>query len=388
MQKITRNVARSLAAGVAGALLAGGMAGPAQAAIIRIPVQPKPPQPKPPITVIDIPSDLRVEGLEATQLSRGVLAGTWQIKATMKNTLKAFPGGGTLVIRRSTGGMIPVEPPYLFGPSSEDEGTVLAQKPIPPMAVGATLTLDAISTKRGIFTAQIVAPFADPDVNQPEFPEAPKTNNSKSVNKLTPKQFWLDTGFLETHLASLTSQLKLRLDKSDSFARLGDYESHWTIADVASPNGIIPSWAVRDINYVDSLEIAGNNSLVLLMKFDTSGAELDGPFVDLNANPVEVTVRLPLTFSQQSQFLYCADLPQIEVNARLDGLPAGWASVQTDFNNKIANAVRDVFTHEKVQQKLEYELNRQIRDKMLKNNGRITGVALQGSMKIHAEVGD
>jgi hypothetical protein len=33
-------------------------------------------------------------------------------------------------------------------------------------------------------------------------------------------------------------------------------------------------------------------------------------------------------------------------------------------------------------------LNRQIRDKMLKNNGRITGVDFQGSMKIHAEVGD
>jgi hypothetical protein len=42
MQKITRNVARSLAAGAAGALLAGAMAGPSQAAIIKIPVKPNP----------------------------------------------------------------------------------------------------------------------------------------------------------------------------------------------------------------------------------------------------------------------------------------------------------------------------------------------------------
>jgi hypothetical protein len=343
----------------------------------------------PKIEVIQIPSDLRVESLEAAQLTRGVLAGSWQIKATLKNTVKAFPGGGKLVIRRTTGGMVPVEPPYLFGPSVEDQGTVLAEKPIPAMAVGQTLTLETISTKRAIFTAQIVSPIGDPDDDQPEFPEGPKTNNSQSVNKLTPKQFWLDTGFLETNLAGLTSQLKLRLDKTDSYARLGsDYESHWTIGDVPSPLGGVSSFAVRDINAESTLEIAGNNSLVLLLKFDTAGVELDSPFVKLNANPVEVSVRLPLSYSAAAQFLYCADQPQIEVNAQLAGLPAQWGSVQTDFNNKIANAVRDVFSHDKVQQRLEFELNRQIREKMLKNNGRITGVVMQGSMKIHAEVGE
>jgi hypothetical protein len=387
MQKITRNVARSLAAGAAGTLLAGAMAGPAQAAIIKIPVKPNP-QPKPPIQVIQIPSDLRVDALEATQLTSGVLAGSWRIKATLKNYVKAFPGGGTLVIRRTTGGAVPVAPPFLFGPTAPDDGVVLAQKAIPALAVGQSMTLETLSPKRAIFVAHVSAPIGDPDDNQPAFPEGPSSNNIKSVNKLTPKAFWLDSGFMDTQLEGITSQLKLRLDKTDSFAKLGDYESHWTIADVPAPNGVLPSWAVRDINYESTLGIAGTNSLVLLLKFDAAGAELDGPIIDLNAKPVEVSVKMPLSYNPAYQFLYCADQPQIEVNAKLGGLPSGWASVQTDFNNKIANAVRDVFSNEKVQQKLEYELNRQIRDKMLKNNGRITGVDFQGSMKIHAEVGD
>jgi hypothetical protein len=387
MKNNTRNVARSLTAGVAGALLAGSLTAPAEAAIIKIPVKPKPPVPK--IEVIQFPSDLQVASLEATQLTGGVLSGAWRIKATLKNTVKAFPGGGKLVIRRTTGGMIPVEPPYLFGPSVEDQGTILAEKPIPAMAVGQTLTLETISTKRAIFVAQVVSPIGDPDDNQLEFPEGPKTNNSQSVNKLVPKQFWLDTGFVQTQLDALTSQIKLRLDKTDSYAKLGTYyESHWKTADVNSPLSGAADLAVRDINAESTLEIAGTNMLVLLMKFDTAGVELDSPLVKLNASPVEVAVRMPLSYNAASQFVYCADQPQIDVSAKIVGLPAQWGSVQVDFDNRIANAVRDVFSHEKVQQRLEFELNRQIREKMLKNNGRITNVDMLGWMKIHAEVGE
>jgi hypothetical protein len=362
----------NLAASAAvGAMLAGS----AQAA----------PKITPPVKIV-LPADLRMDSIEATPFG-GLLAGSWHVKATLRNYVSKYPGGGTLIISRTSGGTIPTEPGSTFGPTVPDGGTIIAQKAVPALAVGQTLTVEGVTKGRAIFVANVQAPYADPDANQPPFPELPHTNNSKSVNTLTPRNFWLDSGWLETYLEGLTSQIKLRLDSNDAVGKLGtEYESHSKTAQVASPLGL--KWDVRDINYHDTLEIAGTNSLVLLMRFETDAAELAGAILPAaNANPIEVKVQMPLAFNQGQQFFLCSDQPQIVVEAPLSGLPGSWTGVQSDFNSRLADAVRDLFSHPKVQERLEYELNHQIREQMLKGYGRIVGVDFNGSMKIHAEIG-
>src|SRR5688572_4341703 len=87
--------------------------------IIARPIEPRPPidpepDPEPPIPPVKMP-DLRVETFEVTQIG----ADSWKLRAVVRNgpspastQVAAYPGGGSLVLGRSTGGTTVVEPPH------------------------------------------------------------------------------------------------------------------------------------------------------------------------------------------------------------------------------------------------------------------------------------
>jgi hypothetical protein len=392
----TINFDRAFVASLVGAGLVAACAGPAAADYKIAPRGPIITQP-----IVKLKPDLKLEALSVTPQGTG-----WLITATLKNTLGEYPGGGQFLLTRSSGGTSVPEPsanpndPWLIFP---DQGTKLASKPIPKMSVGQTLSLSALSAKRGIFRAEAasIGPSGpDMDDGSP-VDDANSSNNSMQVNKLIPKTSNLDVGWVGAYLDVLTSSIRIKLDRYDAYTQIVGfpYESHFAAPEVLKylGNGVTGHWRVSSVNYQSGVKGVADNRLNLGLTFEKNGAELSGyatgpgaPEAEVesyDADPIQVSVSLPLTYQAGIQLIGLG-APVVSVNAPLKSLPGSMAFLQTDFNNKLRNAVQDMFANESAQRWMEYQLNKKVREQMLKGYGRITGVEFNGYLSLHTEVAE
>jgi hypothetical protein len=383
MNQIKTNVARVLGAGAAAAALAVSLVTPAAAG-------PNPPKVAP---------NLVLESISATP---GFGRGVWNVQATLRNKVTNYPGGGELAIWRTSGGTILTSPPIGEGfPAVDDQGKLLTSKPIPAMAVGDTLTISTTTTGRAIFVAEarsIPHELDSPGSGSPLAENSP-SDNSKSVNILLSKQIDIAYDQLTQLIGGTLSQFQLHLNSSGAYAKLpGLYESHWNIADATQKIGALEyHWSVNDVNLTKTDPAMYYNTLVLTHRFETTASELKATTrikltttttvngKDLNASPIEVRDELPVQYNGQFQMFFLG-APKVTAHASL-GLAATYKWLQSDFDAKLANPVRDMFGYDKVNEKLQYELNHAIRQQLLKG-GRIVGVSFQpGAIRLNAEVG-
>jgi hypothetical protein len=379
-----RRLGRALVLGAAGAALVASLAGPAAARAIVIPT---------------VPADLQMEKFEVTDVGNGF----WNLKATLRNggsnppfTMKTYPGGGKLRLKRGTGGMTPLAAPFLFA-SVPDPIQTLAERTIPSLKRGEATTLEVWSKGRAVFYAVAEPASIVPDSSN-SLPEVNTANNSKVVNKLKAGQFNVSTSQLQQYLNSVAGQIQIHLNKSDAFAKLpGFYESHWNIAD-AIRDDVLPEgaahWSMQDVNIQSAfVSMGAGGRLIVTLTFETGGAELNGHqepgpdnvVPDLNASPVTATVQMPLQFNAQFQYLFCGQ-PQVTVEADLATPWPAQPWVATDFRSKVKNAVTDLFNYTQVSQKIAYEINRQIKQQAVPN-GRIVSADYNASyIKLHTEV--
>jgi hypothetical protein len=151
---------------------------------------------------------------------------------------------------------------------------------------------------------------------------------------------------------------------------------------------------VNDINLSSAGIGIADKSLALTMQFETGGDEIVG-WVDggpdwlapnVNASPLNVTVKLPLTYNSAAQFFFYSSA-QVSVNAHwsLNGpLPD---SLLPDINGKIADGIKSMLNDDMVHAQIEYELNKQIRLQLLKG-GRILSASVQPTqVNLSCEVG-
>jgi len=345
------------------------------------------------------PADLVLEQLDVTPLAGGF----WKLQATLRNGTTnpkgfrmSYPGGGWLVLSRNSGGTMVVEPPAMF-PAVPDGGQELAKKAIPALASGQAISLSAVTKGRAIFIAAALPNLPVIDGPKTSLPEVNKDNNSKSVDKLIPLNLTVNSALLQTFLGPLVDQCQVRFDKNDSFVKVpGVVEKHWTIGeavmDLPWPLGEA-RWYVHDINLIDRQVGIEGGGLSLDLTFETNDPEIvgwvdGGPdwlAPDVNANPLKVSVRLPLSYNAWGQFFYYHD-PQVAVNAHwsLNGpLPD---SLLPDINGKIESAVRDLLNNPKLKAQIEFELNKQIH--ALLKGGRIVAANIQPTqIQLSVEVG-
>jgi hypothetical protein len=384
----SRGLGRALGAGCAIAALAGSLAGPAAGQFRVVPTQPA-------NMTYFIAPDLQMEKFEVTDVGNGF----WNLKATLRNggsnpspLMRTYPGGGKMRLKRATGGTTPYPAPFLFAAAPDPE-VVLAERTLPPLARGQATTLEVWTKGRAIFSAVVdLAP------GQNSLPEANPANNNKTVNKLISRQFNISTGQLEQYLGTLMGQFQIRLSKTDSFAKLpGFYESHWNLADVvmAVPQlNTNARWAVSDVKYHTAvISMGAQGRLALTLYFETLFDEVvgiaeGGPIgavPHLNAGFVKAGVIIPLEYIPHLQYFACR-APQVSAESNLQILAPATDWVKKDFENKIKNAVFDLFSDEKVKQKISYELNRQIKQHGVPG-GRIMSVDVNASyFKLHTEV--
>jgi hypothetical protein len=387
---------RTFAAALVGAGLVAANAGPVAADYKIAPRGPIITRP-----IVKLKPDLKLEALSVTPQGTG-----WLITATLKNTLGEYPGGGQFLLTRTSGGTSVPQPsadpndPWLIFP---DQRTKLASKPIPKMSVGQTLTLSALSTKRGIFRAEAAsAGPSGPDIDDGSpVDDASSSNNSMQVNKLVAKTSNLDVGWVGAYLDVLTNSLRIKLDRYDAYTQIVGfpYESHFAVPEVMKSmgSGATGHWRVSNVSYQSGVKGVADNRLNLALTFEKNGAELSGyatgpgaPGAEVenyDADPIQVNVSLPLTYQTGIQFIGLG-APIVSVNAHVKSLPASMAFLQTDFSNKLRNAVQDMFENESVQRWMEYQLNRKVREQMLKGYGRITGVEFNGYLSLHTEVAE
>jgi len=377
MDKRVENVARKLAAGVAGAILAGTLLAPRGAFAL--------PRTNP-ITgdtdpvIVEPQPDLRLELFQVTDMG----GDNWKLRATVRNgpaggssLIDAYPGGGSLVISRSKGGTSVVEPPSPNYPAIPDPVTVLKQVPIPALASGQAMSAEVITHGKAVFTAR-AASLAGFDSNL--------SNNSKTVSKLLSFSFTVDNTLLHAFLNPIVDTFQAHLNRKDSFVRLpGYFERFFDIPDATK--GLFPfvtaHWYVNDINLTDTRVDLASRSLSVSFNFETNGDEIVG-FVDngpdflapnINASPLQINIKLPLGYNSVAQCFFYGT-PQVSVNAHwdLNNLPD---FLLPDINGKISDAIKKLLSETTVKQRLEFELNKQIHARL--NGGRIASALINDS---------
>jgi hypothetical protein len=350
-----------------------------------------------PVVTPSVPPDLQIEKFEV----KAPVNGFWHLKATLRNggnnphlLMRTYPGGGKLRLKQSTGGTTPNPAPFQM-PTYPDSPKLLAEKTIPALARGQAITLEVLTKKRALFIA--VAEPAGGGPNPSILPEVNKENNILRVNALLTKHFMISAPELQQFLGDLTGQFQIHLNSNDSFVRLpGFYESHWNIADAIAEVPRLETrahWAMTDVNYRNAgISLGNEGRLMLTLHFETNNAEIDGfpelgangAVPDLNASFVMATVEMLLQYDAATQYFFCRG-PSVAVGSSLDVLAPAADWVKTDFENKVKNAVFDLFSDEKVKQKISYELNRQIKQYFVPE-GRIIDVQYKpGTIKLLTE---
>jgi hypothetical protein len=418
MNNGTLIVARAVTLGAVGAVLSGSLAGPARAAravqpittrpVTTTPIQPVATDPaiaKPvtglnPVILFKF-ADLRLESFDITPMG----GNNWKLKATLRNgspnptdNRQTYPGGGWLIIGRTSGGTIVSAPPAEPFAAVPDNGQQLKKVAIPALANGQAITVEVTTHGRAIFSAAAVPD--PPVIDGPTFtlPEIDKTNNSKTVNKLIPLNLSINSALLQTFLGPVIDDFQIHLHKTDSYIKLpGFYNATFNIpqAKMGLPWPLGDAyWYVNNINLSSASIGIADKSLALTLQFETGGDEIVG-WVDggpdwlapnVNASPLNVSVKLPLTYNSAAQFFYYNN-PQVSVNASwsLNGpLPD---SLLPDINGQIANGIKSMLNDNMVQAQIEYELNKQIRLQLLKG-GRILSASVQPTqVNLSCEVG-
>lgn len=396
MKNNSHKLSRTLAAGAVAAALTALSAAPARANAAPSPGSTTGPS-NPNLGCVQIHNakpDLFLESLAAKDLG----GGKFQITATLRNVAcdTTYPGGGTLAIRRTSGGTIlnnPGDPNSLFL-AAPDPGQLLASKPIPPLPYGQAVQLSAVTAGRAIFTAS-----ADSDVDKGPLPESNPSNNTRTLNLLISHQIVINDATIQTFLGSLLSGTKLRLDSLVSLVSIpGVLLKTWQIPvlfsfDIpptpADPFGATAHWYVNDIN-LNGIGLAiENGGLSLSMSFETDGPEIhavvDGLSLvsapDLNADPLEVKFKMPLSYDPGLQLFSYHD-PHVEVNAHwtASGLLGGLVpdSLLKQINPKLQQLLEDKLNDPALQAPIAFQLNQKIRTLLL-NGGRIVSATIKSN---------
>jgi hypothetical protein len=396
MKKRLERVVRVLTAGFGAAAVAATLVAPRDAFALRRtsaiddgadpiiampigslrPVIDPEPDPEPPVPPQKMP-DLRVEAFEVTQIG----ADSWRLTATVRNgsspassQVAAYPGGGIIVLSRSTGGTTVVEPPHPQYPAIPDPSVTLRQVPIPALASGQSIVAEVVTQGRAVFTARALSVGAESNF----------ANNSKTVSKLFPKTFTIDNLLLKIFLNPIVEQFQVHLHKTDSFVRMpGVFEKYFNIPQAKKglpwPLGDA-YWYVNDINLTNTTVALADKSLAVSFNFETSGTEIigyveDGPdwlAPNINGSPLKVNIKLPLVFNAAAQ-CFAYGTPQVKMDAHwnLNNLPD---FLLPDINSKIEGGIRSALSNITIKQRLEFELNKQVHAQL--KNARIGGVVI------------
>jgi hypothetical protein len=334
-----------------------------------------------------VPADLILESFEVKELAGNQFA----LHAVLRNgdhfplfRYDTYPGGGSLVLHRTSGGTKLNAPQpggwSLFGISSPDPGADFSI-PIPALSNNQSIEINATTTGRAIFSAYTVG-VTDADMS----------NNRREVNKLISHAIPLNASTVSLALGSTLGSVQMRLDRDDTFVKVpGIMEMHTTIP--TQSTGVIVGavrYYVHDINLNNvSLDVA-DRSLIANLDFEQNEDEIIGylhtwiddsdPAVpNINASPMQISVKLPLGYDPSNQTFTYQDA-QVNVNANwtFNG-PLGWGIMGwaqnillPDINGKIKSQGESLFNNFDFRQMLQYRLNQKLH--ALTAGGRITGV--------------
>ncbi|MEP0919548.1 hypothetical protein NC981_22215 [Leptolyngbya sp. DQ-M1] len=329
-------------------------------------------------------ADLVLEKLDVQDLG----GDRFQLTATLRNgrttgTGQTYPGGGRLVIERTSGSTVLTSPNDAFV-ALPGGATTLASQPIPAIEYGQTITLTATTQGRAIFSASAVPDGYRPDVANPPLPEQNPNNNRKEVNTLIARKHPISSKTLSFLTSSFLSKVQIRLDRDNSYVKIpGLGERRWQLPEKQQSISIgflkpKVSYYVHDINS-ENLEMSiDQGSLVLSLAFETNGDEIivTDPVPDINAGSITAQIKLPLTYDSKLQYLSYGT-PQINVNvANLSFKRFGFLlnSLLPDVNQSASESVQQLFNDPKLKRQLEYQINRQLREAFVKG-GRIVNVS-------------
>jgi hypothetical protein len=332
-----------------------------------------------------VPADLIIESFDVKELP----GNQFSLHAVLCNgdhfplfRYDPYPGGGSLVLHRTSGGTklsVP-RPGSLFGISSPDPGADFSI-PIPALQNNQSIEINATTTGRAIFSAYTVG-MTDADMS----------SNRKEVNKLISHAIPLNGGTVSVALGSTLGSVRMRLDRDDTFVTVpGIMDLHGPIPEEST--GVIVGsvrYYVHDINLNNIALDVADRSLIANLDFETDDDEIVGylhtwiedsdPAVpNINANPLRLSVKLPLGYDPANQiFTYQDAQVNIDANWTFNG-PLGWGIMGwaqnlllPDINGKIKSQGEALFNNFDFHQMLQFRLNQQLH--ALTAGGRITGV--------------
>jgi hypothetical protein len=222
--------------------------------------------------------------------------------------------------------------------------------------------------------------------------DADMSNNRREVNKLISHALPLNASTVSLALGSTLGSVQMRLDRDDTFVKVpGIMEMHSTIP--TQSTGVIVGavrYYVHDINLNSVWLDVADRSLIANLDFEQNEDEIIGylhtwiddsdPAVpNINASPMQISVKLPLGYDPANQIFTYQDA-QVNVNANwtFNG-PLGWGIMGwaqnillPDINGKIKSQGEALFNNFDFHQMLQYRLNQKLH--ALTAGGRITGV--------------
>lgn len=326
-------------------------------------------------------ADLVLEKLDVENLGGDRV----RVTATLRNGSpsgngQAYPGGGQLVIERSSGGTILTKPSDAFV-ALPDGGTPLASQPIPRLEFGQAITLSATTQGRAIFSASALPDRYRPDVPTKPLSERNPNNNRKEVNTLIARKHPISSRTLGFLSSSFLNQIQIRLDRDDSYIKLPKLsEQHWTMPEKSYDLFLTRArYYVHDINSTNLEMSIEQGALVLSLAFETDGSEVVGVGVlpDIDADSITAQIKLPLSYDTNTQYLSYSN-PQVSVNVAnpsFSGPASLLDSLIPNINKSASQAIQKLFTDPKLKRQLEYQLNQQLREPFVRG-GRIVNVSI------------
>lgn len=393
VKNLTRTLKQTMIVAIAGAACAAA-ADPPQVTPITRPVQVPVfrPVPNDPVNqVLIAPADLVLERFDVKEMG----GGKYHLSATLRNGMvggklgRAYPGGGRLVLTRATGSTHLPDPssPFVVIP---EEPVAVAMKAIPALEYGQTVEISAETQGKAVFTATVAPDLFRPDHPQKKLQESNPRNNSRTVSKLNPRKVAFSTNSLRLFLGSLLEKVEVRLDRDESYVRLpGLVERKWTMPEFTKDVTVGTfRYYVHDIR-AESAELSiEEGALALNLKFETGAEEIkgflssiDSAAPDINAQPFEVRIALPLLYDAERQYFSYGE-PKVTVNAKwaVNGLLDSVLEllnkdISPALNSKVEAGVKSVFNNAATKRQLEFQLNSQIRQQLLKG-GRIVNATI------------
>jgi hypothetical protein len=269
-----------------------------------------------------------------------------------------YGGGGTLLLERSSGGVLPVDLPFAtLAPAIE-----LARVPILALAGGECARIAADSDVRGIF---VVRAFSDEpgSVERPAVLPGPGAK-SLSVANLIGRSVRVNDTMLSVATTSTLGAAQVRLDRDESYVRIpGLYEKTFRIATHVVPTFVKDAhYYIHDVNTTNLSRGFREGGLEICMDFETDDTELigyvktvlgdfDEAAPDGNADPFQVCLLVPVAFHGA---LLAFDDQEISVTSH----------VQWDFNGVLGDYIRNEYSSD-----INREIEGQFREMLSGNVG-------------------